>query len=42
MADERVEQIAKLSQELPSDKQTQVLDFVAFFVSCQAPTTWTV
>ena len=37
-----VEQIAKLSRDLPPDKQTEVLDFVAFLVSRQAPTTWTV
>lgn len=37
-----IEQIAKLSQELPPDKQTEVLDFVAFLVARQAPTTWTV
>ena len=36
------EQIAKLSQELPPKKQTEVLDFVEFLVSRQAHTTWTV
>jgi hypothetical protein len=36
------EQIAKLSRELPPEKQTEVLDFVEFLVSRQARTTWTV
>jgi hypothetical protein len=36
------EQIAKLSQELPPEKQTEVLNFVQFLVSRQARTTWTV
>jgi hypothetical protein len=36
------EQIAKLSQELPPEKQTEVLDFVEFLVSRQARKTWTV
>ncbi len=36
------EQIAKLSQDLPPEKQTEVLDFVEFLVSRQARTTWTV
>jgi len=35
-------QIAQRSQELPPEKQTEVLDFIEFLVSCQAPTTWTV
>jgi hypothetical protein len=37
-----LEQIAKLSQVLPSEKQAAVLDFVVFLVSRQPPTTWTV
>ena len=37
-----IEQIAEITQELPPDKQTEVLDFVAFLVARQAPTTWTV
>jgi hypothetical protein len=37
-----IEQIAKLSQGLPPDKQTEVLDFVAFLVARQAPTIWTI
>ncbi|HEV8711248.1 MAG TPA: DUF2281 domain-containing protein [Candidatus Binatia bacterium] len=36
------EQIAKLSRELPPEKQTEVLDFVEFLVSRQARTPWTV
>jgi hypothetical protein len=37
-----IEQIAKLSQELPPEKQIEVLDFVAFLVARQAPTIRTV
>ena len=37
-----VEQITKLSQELPPDKQTEALDFVAFLMHRQVRTTWTV
>jgi hypothetical protein len=36
------DQIAKLSQELPPEKQSEVLDFVEFLVSRQVRTTWTV
>jgi hypothetical protein len=36
------ERIAKLSQELLPEKQTEVLDFVEFLVSRQARTSWTV
>lgn len=36
------EQITKLSQELPLEKQTEVLDFVEFLVSRQARKPWTV
>jgi len=36
------EQIAKLSQELPLEKQTEVLDFVEFLVSRQTRISWTV
>jgi hypothetical protein len=35
-------QIAKRSQELPPEKQTEVLDFVEFLVSRQTPIIWTV
>jgi hypothetical protein len=37
-----LEQIARLSQVLPPEKQAEVLDFVAFLVSRQFQTTWTV
>jgi hypothetical protein len=37
-----LEQIAQLSQVLPPEKQVEVLDFVAFLVSRQSQTTWTV
>ena len=37
-----VEQIAKLSRELPEDKQAEVLDFVEFLTSRQTQKTWTV
>jgi hypothetical protein len=37
-----LEQIAKLSQVLPPEKQAEVLDFVEFLVSRQPYTTWTV
>jgi Protein of unknown function (DUF2281) len=37
-----VEQIAKLSRELPQQKQEEVLDFVEFLTSRQARKTWTV
>jgi hypothetical protein len=36
------EQVAKLCQGLPSDKQVEVLDFVGFLISRQAHTPWTV
>lgn len=36
------EQISKLCQGLPPDKQEEVLDFVEFLVSRQARTAWTV
>ena len=36
------EQIAKLTQILPPEKQAEVLDFVEFLVSRQSHTTWTV
>jgi hypothetical protein len=36
------EQIAKLTQVLPPEKQAEVLDFVEFLVSRQSRTTWTV
>jgi hypothetical protein len=36
------EQVAKLCQGLPPDKQEEVLDFVEFLVSRQMPTSWTV
>jgi hypothetical protein len=36
------EQVAKLCQGLPSDKQIEVLDFVEFLLSRQARTPWTV
>jgi hypothetical protein len=36
------EQVAKLCQALPLDKQVEVLDFVAFLVSRQSHPTWTV
>jgi Protein of unknown function (DUF2281) len=36
------EQVAKLCQDLPPDKQEAVLDFVEFLISRQAHTTWTV
>jgi Protein of unknown function (DUF2281) len=36
------EQVAKLCQSLPPDKQEAVLDFVEFLVSRQWPTSWTV
>jgi len=36
------EQVAKLCQGLPSDKQVEVLDFVEFLLSRQAHTLWTV
>ena len=35
------EQVAKLCQDLPPDKQEEVLDFVEFLVSRQLPTSWT-
>jgi hypothetical protein len=37
-----VEQIAKLSRELPEEKQAEVLDFVEFLTSRQTRKTWTV
>jgi hypothetical protein len=37
-----LEQIAKLTQVLPPEKQAEVLDFVEFLVSRQSHTTWTV
>jgi len=37
-----LEQIVQLSQVLPPEKQAEVLDFVAFLVSRQSHTTWTV
>ena len=36
------EQVAKLCQGLPPDKQEEVLDFVEFLVSRQARIPWTV
>ena len=36
------EQVAKLCQGLPSDKQVEVLDFLEFLLSRQASTPWTV
>jgi hypothetical protein len=36
------EQVSKLCQSLPLDKQEEVLDFVEFLVSRQARTLWTV
>jgi hypothetical protein len=36
------EQVAKLCQGLPPDKQEAVLDFVEILVSPQVPTSWTV
>ena len=36
------EQVSKLCQGLPPDKQEEVLDFVEFLVSRQARTSWTV
>ena len=36
------EQIAKLTQVLPPEKQVEVLDFVEFLVSRQSHTAWTV
>jgi hypothetical protein len=37
-----VEQIIKLSRELPQEKQVEVLDFIDFLVSRQATKDWTV
>jgi hypothetical protein len=37
-----VEQIAKLSRELPEEKQAEVLDFVEFLTSRQARKAWTI
>ena len=36
------EQVAKLCQGLPPDKQAEVLDFVEFLVSRQPSTSWNV
>jgi hypothetical protein len=36
------DQVAKLCQGLPPDKQEEVLDFVEFLVSRQVHTSWTV
>jgi hypothetical protein len=36
-----VEQITKLSQELPQEKQAEMLDFVEFLTSRQARKVWT-
>jgi hypothetical protein len=36
------EQVTKLCQDLPSDKQAEVLDFVEFLIARQARTPWTV
>lgn len=36
------EQVAKLCQDLPADKQVEVLDFVEFLLARQAPPLWTV
>ena len=36
------EQVAKLCQGLPPDKQEEVLDFVEFLVSRQSSTSWSV
>jgi len=35
------EQVSKLCQGLPPDKQEDVLDFVEFLISRQAHTSWT-
>jgi len=35
------EQVAKLCQGLPPEKQEEVLDFVEFLVSRQLPMSWT-
>lgn len=35
------EQIAKLSQELPLEKQVEILDFVEFLVARHIHTVWT-
>ena len=37
-----IEQIAKLSRELPMEKQIEVLDFVEFLMSRPARKDWTV
>jgi hypothetical protein len=36
-----IEQITKLSQELPQKKQVEVLDFIEFLMSRQVPKVWT-
>jgi len=36
------EQVAKLCETLPLDKQVEVLDFVEFLASRQSQTSWTV
>jgi hypothetical protein len=36
------EQVAELCQNLPPDKQAEVLDFVEFLISRQWPPAWTV
>lgn len=36
------EEVAKLCQDLAADKQVEVLDFVAFLLSRQTRTSWTV
>lgn len=36
------EQVAKLCQDLPPDKQEEVLDFVEFLTSRQSSESWTV
>ena len=37
-----VEQITKLSRELPQEKQMEVLDFIEFLMSRRMPKVWTV
>jgi len=37
-----MEQITKLSRELPQEKQVAILDFIEVLMSRQAPRVWTV
>jgi hypothetical protein len=37
-----IEQITKLSRELPQEKQIEVLDFIEFLMSRLVPKVWTV